>query len=141
MGFSALVAIVFLCHGSTELVLSLSKRHGIALKDTTMTVLVGFCVLELWWLFFFSATKTRKHGIALKDTTMKALVSFSALELWWLFFFSATEARKHGIALKDLKQKALVGFSALVAILFRHGSTKTRNSTKRSHPNEGNSLR
>jgi hypothetical protein len=49
----------FSSHGSTELVLSLSKRHGIPLKDLKKKALVGFGALELWWLFFFLP---RKHG-------------------------------------------------------------------------------
>jgi hypothetical protein len=79
------------CQKNTELVLSLSKRHGITPKDFNQKALVSFSALELWWLFFF-ATEARKHGIPPKNLKMKALVSFSALELWWLFFF-ATETR------------------------------------------------
>jgi hypothetical protein len=92
----------------------------------------------LWWLLFFSATETRKHGITLKDLNQQALVGFSALAIWWLFFFLP---RKHGnteFHQKISKRKlwwALVLWS-FGGNFFCHGSTETRNYTKRYY-NEG----
>jgi hypothetical protein len=52
---------------------------------------VGFCALVLWWLIFFSATKTRKHGITPKDLNQQASVGFGAL-VAILFRHGNTEA-------------------------------------------------